>query len=1135
VARPPDDDALGETHAAGSVDATVASEPKGTSVVTKKELHPGPRRPPHSTLLDVDMDHYDVERELGRGGMGRILVARDRRLDREVALKLMRESAGSSLAARFEREARITARLTHPSIVPVYEAGRFGDGQPFYAMKLVSGRPLDAVLADARDFRDRLKLLPLLVSVCDALAYAHDRRVLHRDLKPQNILVGEFGEVVVIDWGLAKDLTDEAPEAPLPAGAAPEPGDSLTLHGEIMGTPAYMPPEQARGDAVDERADVYALGAILFRTLAGRAPFEGPSREIIALVQLGRAADQLPDEVPADLAAIVKQAMAPRAADRYPTAKELAADLRRFQEGQIVGVHRYTAWQLVARWVRRHRGAVTVGSAALAALLGLGVLAIVRIEAEKREAITQRERAVASQAIAEERAREATAQRTALLEEQGRQEILADRPFRALPYLLDAYALDPGSIAIRALLPEAIRPRDAEEVRLTGPGGPIVRVIPFEGDGVAYLTQAGAIRVPAGRVGADPPPGQRRVAALAPGGRRAAQLDERGNLSLYEGTRLTSLGLGGRPVDLVFFLSDDRLVVLDELGERVVDFASGKPLRVMAAGKTGQVSSVSVSGDGRLLAVARGVRAVVSDLETGRVVQELTHVPDAATDAADLEVQQPIRSLELDGTGTRILSVTRDDARLWRLGSGQELLRRAPEEAKVGLQFGAMAPDGKRALLARGDGIVHVWDLETGRVSAVLAGHGGVITAAAWRKDGREVATGSEDRTARVWDPEDGRSIALLGEHDGAVTDLAFAADGLRLYTASRDGSVRRFSLASRLLTRRGREDGEGDPGVDPAVAFNGEVVELWSTAGSRRNLLRGHHADVTVSSLEGKTLLTGSWDRTARVWDLGTPIAEPGAVLAMDGVVWVTSVAPDEKTAVVADEAGYARLFALPAGTRLADLVGPEKRLLTGGHSPDGRWVALGGEAGKVWIADAESGAVVRTIAAHDGWIKEIAWSPDSALVAVAELEGTAAVFRAADGTLVARLAGPASDTLAIAFSPDGRRLVTGTKSGTAAIHDVDSGRTEVVLEGHGAEVVRASFSPDGHRVVTACFDGTARLWDARTGRILARLAGDGDPLRTARFFHGGTRVITTTTFGTTRIWDTHLETRDARTLKAR
>ena len=333
-----------------------------------------------AALPIIEREVYVRGAEIARGGMGRIVEARDGRLGRTVALKEIRDP-NPALVRRFEREALISAALEHPAIVAVYEAGRWPNGEPFYAMKRVIGRPLDKVIAESTTLAARLALIPNVLAVFDALAYAHGKGIIHRDLKPANVLVGAYGETVVIDWGLAKDLR-EADEALV------ERETDATVIGAVIGTPAYMPPEQARGERVDARADVYALGALLYTVLAGRPPYVGFSTQQILDAVKTRPAGRLRD-VPEDLATIVETAMARDPAERYPTASQLAEDLRRFQTGQLVGRHVYTLGELLRRWLRKHRTVVTVAAAMLVVsgvALGLAFRAAVgsrdRAEAE---------------------------------------------------------------------------------------------------------------------------------------------------------------------------------------------------------------------------------------------------------------------------------------------------------------------------------------------------------------------------------------------------------------------------------------------------------------------------------------------------------------------------------------------------------------------------------------------------------------------------------------------------------------------------------------------------------------------------------------------------------------------------------
>ncbi|MCE9574022.1 MAG: protein kinase [Deltaproteobacteria bacterium] len=398
----------------------------------------------YPTLVAVAPEHYAMDREIARGGMGRIRIARDRRLGREVAVKELLVTT-DVLTRRFEREARITAQLQHPSIVAVYEAGVWPSGEPFYAMRLVSGRSLDEAIGLATTYRARVALVPCVLAIADAMAYAHGLQVIHRDLKPRNVVVGEFGETVVIDWGLAKQLggVTATLDVTVPddgtrgTGNASQSGAGDTTLGDVLGTPGYMPPEQAAGEPVDERADVYAIGAILYHVLAGQAPFVAASNAMV-LVALHEGPPpplgaRVP-EAPRELVAIVERAMARDPAARYPTARALAEDLRRFQNGQLVGAHQYSARQLAARWLRRHRTLVTALAVATAVALGIGGVALRRVVRAERIASEQRARAQTNQQSAEQLLQFMLGDLRAKLATVGRLDLLDDVARHAIGY-----------------------------------------------------------------------------------------------------------------------------------------------------------------------------------------------------------------------------------------------------------------------------------------------------------------------------------------------------------------------------------------------------------------------------------------------------------------------------------------------------------------------------------------------------------------------------------------------------------------------------------------------------------------------------------------------------------------------------
>ena len=339
------------------------------------------------SAFDPMANRFEAVAELGRGGMGRVDDAFDRALGRPVAIKHMLSDGAVDLA-RFEREARITARLEHPGIVPIHDAGRSPDGTPYYVMRRIDGQPLDKLVT--KSLAERLALIPNVLAACDAVGFAHARRIVHRDLKPSNILVGPFGETLVIDWGLAREIGDSE----LGGAAIPSSNPQLTRVGTIAGTPGFMSPEQARGEAVDARADVFALGATLFYVLSGQLPYGSASAtEMVGLAGAGRAPDwtRLPDDVPADLRAIAIKAMASDANERYLDAGALAGDLRRFITGNLVGAYDYGLFARLARFARRHRAALAVAVISAVVVLAVAVLSVRRIVAERDDATRSRE------------------------------------------------------------------------------------------------------------------------------------------------------------------------------------------------------------------------------------------------------------------------------------------------------------------------------------------------------------------------------------------------------------------------------------------------------------------------------------------------------------------------------------------------------------------------------------------------------------------------------------------------------------------------------------------------------------------------------------------------------------------------
>jgi serine/threonine-protein kinase len=335
---------------------------------------------------DFSATRYRLLGTLGAGGMGSIYLAEDCDLDRPVAIKVLHGGpADSQLAPRLLQEARILAQLEHPGIVPVHAIGTLPDGRVYYVMKRIRGTRLDEAVAH----RTLDQKLGIFQRICEAVAFAHAAGVVHRDLKPENVMVGEFGEVLVLDWGVAKRLTEAPPapahttqntaSAPTTDGSPSDAADTgptglRTQDGTLLGTPAYMAPEQRRGEVhrIDARADIWALGAVLYFMLTGRAPvFESPATPGTALATAPEAfavvpPRQLVPSVPRPLDALCMRAMAPAIESRYGRVDALQADVARFQAGQRVQADPETPLRRVARLAGRYRVPLLIVAAYLA-------------------------------------------------------------------------------------------------------------------------------------------------------------------------------------------------------------------------------------------------------------------------------------------------------------------------------------------------------------------------------------------------------------------------------------------------------------------------------------------------------------------------------------------------------------------------------------------------------------------------------------------------------------------------------------------------------------------------------------------------------------------------------------------------
>jgi WD40 repeat protein len=983
---------------------------------------------------------------LGRGGMGTVYEAEQDNPRRRIALKVLRTPFVSpDLRARFERESEILGRLRHPGIAHVYQAGVIeednGEPVPYFAMELIDGISLSEYATAKRlDTRGRLALM---VKVCDAVEHAHGHGVIHRDLKPDNILVDERGEPRVLDFGVARIVDRELATHV-----------KSTATGLLIGTLSYMSPEQvgARPDEIDVRSDVYALGVVTFELLSGQLPLEVTSVSIPDAVLQIRELDPphlgaLDKKYRGDVGTIVEKALDKEPHRRYASATALSADIRRYLADEPILAKPTSSLYQLGKFARRNKAIVAGVLVAFVALL-VGTLVSTR-----QAVIARRERAdaVELRQVAERQTYRARIAAGASAVE-SHDALLAQGHLEEVPESLRGWEwrhlysrLDQSSVAVAAASGRHV------ELRF----GPDARSLEVRD---SSSRPAEVFRIP---LSGDNRPGKRFHVGLS----RPQRLPEELH---WQAIRSVVFARGESVVEISDLTGAERMQV------RRCDIGPGTAfVRALAADGRRGLMSLQQQDPAQVL-------QQMCDLRTGTGGPKF-FVPyawasalsaDGSTLAVSPKLTAGTHRVELfstaDGKPLRTLAVLVDDI------TALDLSR-----------------DGKLVVAGSFNGVLRLWNVETGELLAERRSHDGrSIQCVRFSSSGTRIASGSSDHTVHLWSDDLSGDPVILHGHSGVVSEVRFSQGGARLASSDRDGVIRVWDL-------------------DESI--------------SEPEVLRAHEGYVNPVrySPDGRLIASGAWDGTVRLWDSTTGEVLRTFDLRLPGSpsfgVTGLAFAGDGLRLAVGTTLGDVFVFD-PASGRLLNSAHLEVRLYRLAFSPDGDTLYAGTEWEDLLLLDSRGLGVVD----REPFGLPISWSADGQRVLLRDSDTSLVIRDGSTGDDLARLEPVDDETNTAVWSPDGTRIVTASANGAAHVWDSRTGGLLGSLGTHSGAVHGARVHPDGTRVVLGGADGVVRIYDLETREELLQLRGHEAYVYDLDWSHDGETLASASGDGTLRLWHT-------------
>ncbi len=1006
-----------------------------------------------------DIAGYQILQELYRGGQGVVYKAIQLSTKREVALKFMIAGslAGVTDKRRFQREVELVSALRHPGIVPVFDSG-LAEGKYFYAMDFIDGMALDEFVRD-RDLSSR-EILTLFVQICDAVNYAHQNGVIHRDLKPSNILVDLQLRPHVLDFGLAKIHTH-----------SPQDTASLSITGQVMGTLAYMSPEQASGNIsqTDTRSDVYSLGVVLYQLLTGTMPYELDFSLAENLATIKHAEPSTlalrASRVGGEVSTIVLKSLQKDRDRRYQTAGGLGDDIDRYLHGLPIEAKRDSAHYVIRKMLARNLTSAIVVSSFLGLILASAVVFFsLYLSADRARYAEQR--ATARYRFERDVAVE-------LRQQSVRQHYFAEMNFAGqemqnpggvgqVRQILKRWAPDEAAIDLRGWEWYRMAAFCSRERLILKRHQATVWAVDWSPDGKRVASSSvddNAIRiwdaVSGKQVGIIETLAGRWV-DWSPDGQRIASSSFGGTVLIWDaisGEQIFALsghleGTTSRCVD--WSPNGSQLASTSNDGELIIwDTTTGTKLKHINVGDA-EVASVSWNPDGNRVAIACGERTQVWNPGTGEQIWNV-HWNCGR-----------IESVAWSPDGALIATAACDRVRISDATTGDELdIHQKDPGGKIWSL--SWSPDSTQVVTAHGDRMLRIVNVQSGAVQSgtvqqVLVGHEEPILCVQWSPKGDQIVSTGVDRTVRLWDIETLDQTCTLETNHVFASSIDWSSDGRSLASSGQDWRISIWELSSGQLSR---------------------------------TLEAGHEFDATSAirsiqwSPDDTRIATAGHDNTVRIWDSNTGKLA-ATLLGHDRRVVSVNWHPDGNRLASGDVGGITKIWDIALDKELATFPGNESiRALQ--WSPDGtRLASLAADhAGRfVTIRSTDGMQVEQTLRGHTERIRSICWSPDGTQLATASNDGTLRLWDVATGNMIGQPMQHSGYVTSVDWSPDldKPRICTATNAGAVHIWDPADAKLALTLKTPTLTVSQAIWSPDGKTIAASC-GGQIFIWDATTG----------------------------------------------------